>query len=125
MDYDDMSTFIGHLRTSAADLDSTAFADRLRAVSARAGHDCLRIAFSLTALVLRGWLKFYHRLEITGRENLPKEGSFVMVANHASHLDTLCLLAAITLRKLHRAFPAAAQDYFLSASRGWRWQRWW
>src|SRR5436190_1660746 len=28
------------------------------------------------------------------------------------HLDTLCLLAALPLRKLHRAFPAAAQDYF-------------
>jgi 1-acyl-sn-glycerol-3-phosphate acyltransferase len=35
-----------------------------------------------------------------------------MVANHGSHLDTLCLLAALPLRKLHRSFPAAAQDYF-------------
>ncbi len=69
----------------------------------------LRSAF---ALVLRSWLKLYHRLEITGREHLPKEGSFIMAANHASHLDTLCLLAALPLRKLHRAFPAAAQDYF-------------
>jgi 1-acyl-sn-glycerol-3-phosphate acyltransferase len=67
---------------------------------------------SAVALVLRNWLKFYHRLEITGREDLPKEGSFIMAANHASHLDTLCLLAALPLRKLHRAFPAAAQDYF-------------
>jgi 1-acyl-sn-glycerol-3-phosphate acyltransferase len=67
---------------------------------------------STAALALRSWLKFYHRLEIMGRENLPKEGSFIMVANHASHLDTLCLLATLPLRKLHRAFPAAAQDYF-------------
>jgi 1-acyl-sn-glycerol-3-phosphate acyltransferase len=61
---------------------------------------------------VRCWLRLYHRLEIVGRENLPMEGSFVLVANHASHLDTLCLLAALPLRKLHRAFPAAAQDYF-------------
>jgi 1-acyl-sn-glycerol-3-phosphate acyltransferase len=67
---------------------------------------------STVALVLRSWLKFYHRFEITGREHLPKEGSYIMAANHASHLDTLCLLAALPLRKLHRAFPAAAQDYF-------------
>ncbi len=67
---------------------------------------------SAAALLLRGWLRVYHRLEVTGQENLPGEGSFVMVANHSSHLDTLCLLAALPLRKLHRAFPAAAQDYF-------------
>jgi 1-acyl-sn-glycerol-3-phosphate acyltransferase len=67
---------------------------------------------SLAALVLRGWLRLYHRLEIAGRERLPDGGSFVLVANHASHLDALCLLAALPLRALHRAFPAAAEDYF-------------
>ncbi len=67
---------------------------------------------SLIALLLRGWLRLFHRLEIIGREHLPARGSFVLVANHASHLDTLCLLAAMPLRRLHRAFPAAARDYF-------------
>ncbi len=67
---------------------------------------------SLAALALRGWLRLYHRLQIAGREHLPASGSFVMVANHASHLDALCLLAALPLRQLHRAFPAAARDYF-------------
>jgi 1-acyl-sn-glycerol-3-phosphate acyltransferase len=67
---------------------------------------------SLAALTSRGWLKLYHRLEIVGSEHLPATGSFVMVANHSSHLDVLCLLAALPLRKLHRAFPAAARDYF-------------
>jgi len=67
---------------------------------------------SVAALLLRGWLRVYHRLRITGVNQLPVDGSFIMVANHGSHLDTLCLLAALPLRKLHRAFPAAAQDYF-------------
>ncbi|MBI4583027.1 MAG: 1-acyl-sn-glycerol-3-phosphate acyltransferase [Planctomycetes bacterium] len=67
---------------------------------------------SVLALAIRAWLRVYHRLEISGRENLPREGSFVLVANHTSHLDTLCLLAALPLQKLHRAFPAAAADYF-------------
>lgn len=67
---------------------------------------------SAAALMLRGWLRLYHRFTITGAENLPATGSFILVANHASHLDTLCLLSALPLRKLHRAFPAAAKDYF-------------
>ncbi len=67
---------------------------------------------SLAAVVLRFWLRVYHGLTIVGRHNLPVDRSFVLVANHASHLDTLCLLAALPLGRLHRAFPAAAQDYF-------------
>jgi 1-acyl-sn-glycerol-3-phosphate acyltransferase len=65
------------------------------------------------AVVVRAWLRVYHRLSIHGIHNVPRCGtSFVMVANHASHLDTLCLLAALPLRKLHRAYAAAAADYF-------------
>jgi 1-acyl-sn-glycerol-3-phosphate acyltransferase len=67
---------------------------------------------SLCALSIRAWLKIYHRFTIHGREYLPFDRSFVLVANHSSHLDTLCLLASLPLGKLHRAFPAAAADYF-------------
>lgn len=67
---------------------------------------------SLSALTLRGWLRTYHRFAIDGRENLPLDESFIMVCNHASHLDALCLLSALPLKKLHRAFPIAARDYF-------------
>jgi 1-acyl-sn-glycerol-3-phosphate acyltransferase len=64
------------------------------------------------ALVCRTWLHGYHRLEVSGVEHLPAEGSFVMVANHASHLDVLCLLAALPMGRIHRTFPAAAKEYF-------------
>jgi 1-acyl-sn-glycerol-3-phosphate acyltransferase len=67
---------------------------------------------SLTAMMLRGWLRLYHRFTIVGEENLPLDRSFVLIANHASHLDTLCLLSALPIHRLHRAFPAAAKDYF-------------
>src|SRR5687768_5303317 len=45
------------------------------------------------ALAVRGVLRSYNRLTIVGRENLPADGPFVLVANHSSHLDVLCLLA--------------------------------
>ena len=70
---------------------------------------------SIAALIIRAWLRAYHRFEIVGNEHLRINRSFVMVANHSSHLDTLCLLAALPLRKLHRAFPAAAADYFFES----------
>ena len=95
---------------SAADLDQP-FIERLRHFP-REPDMLVYGVRSLAALALRGWLSVYHRLEIVGRENLPANGSFVLVANHTSHLDTLCLLAALPLRQLHRAFPAAARDYF-------------
>jgi 1-acyl-sn-glycerol-3-phosphate acyltransferase len=67
---------------------------------------------SSLALIIRVLLRIYNRFEIVGHENLRTNRSVVIVANHCSHLDTLCLLAALPLRKLHRAFPAAASDYF-------------
>lgn len=70
---------------------------------------------SIAALVLRGWLRVYHRLSVTGTEHLPETGSFILVCNHTSHLDTLCMLAAVPLRRIHRTFPAAAADYFFSS----------
>lgn len=72
------------------------------------------LARSIANLAIRFVLRIWNRLEITGRENLPREGSFVMVANHASHLDAVSLQAALPLRMIHRAFPAAAADYFFT-----------
>lgn len=72
-------------------------------------------ARSAAALLLRAWLRTYHRMRIIGRENLPAEGSFILIANHASHLDALALTASIPLKQLHRTFPAAAADYFFSS----------
>jgi 1-acyl-sn-glycerol-3-phosphate acyltransferase len=70
---------------------------------------------SLGALIIRGLLHIYNHFEIIGHQNLRTNRSLVIVANHCSHLDTLCLLAALPLRKLHRAFPAAASDYFFQS----------
>ena len=70
---------------------------------------------SLGALIIRELLHIYNHFEIIGHQNLRTNRSLVIVANHCSHIDTLCLLAALPLRKLHRAFPAAASDYFFQS----------
>src|SRR3982750_3917646 len=62
-------------------------------------------ARSASAVLCRAWLKMYHRLEIVGPENLPDEGPFVLLSNHTSHLDALCLLAALPIRRLHSTYP--------------------
>jgi 1-acyl-sn-glycerol-3-phosphate acyltransferase len=98
---------------SAEDLDQ-AMVERLRRFPRE--PDMLVYGLrSLAALTMRGWLRLYHRLEVHGRELLPPERSCVLVANHGSHLDTLCLLAALPMSRRHRAFPAAAADYFFQS----------
>jgi 1-acyl-sn-glycerol-3-phosphate acyltransferase len=96
--------------------DPAAYIDETQLERLRASPRVLRILVagvrSLAAVVVRGWLHVYHRLTIVGGENLPTDRSFVLVANHASHLDTLCLLSMLPIGRLHRAFPAAAEDYF-------------
>jgi len=73
---------------------------------------------SMTAVALRFWLHAYHGLTIVGRRNLPVDRSFLLVANHTRHLDTLCLLRAMPIDRLHQVFPVAASDYFcVSAAR--------
>lgn len=70
---------------------------------------------SVAAVFLRAWMRIYHRMQIDGHENLPATGSFVLVCNHTSHLDTLCMLCSVPLKQVHRTFPAAAADYFFSS----------
>jgi 1-acyl-sn-glycerol-3-phosphate acyltransferase len=59
----------------------------------------------------RVYLRLYHQLEIDGRENLPVP-PFVMIANHASHLDAIVLAAVLPRRWLGHVFPIAAGDTF-------------
>lgn len=61
---------------------------------------------------VRLYLGGYHRLRISGRENLPTQAPFVMIANHTSHLDALTLAAALPWRLRRSAFPIAAGDVF-------------
>lgn len=78
-----------------------------------------REAGLIGALTQAGWramitayLRGYHRLHVSGREHLPAAAPFMMIANHASHLDVLTLGAALPWRLRRSAFPIAAGDVF-------------
>lgn len=68
----------------------------------------------LATLVLRTYLRLYHRLEVQGREHLPAREPFVLIANHSSHLDALVLAAALPLSVRKHTHPVAAGDVFFS-----------
>ncbi len=87
------------------------FLDRLRRCP-REPDPFVYAARSVAAIAIRAALRIYNRLEIVGREHLPTDRSFVMVSNHASHMDTVALLSALPLRLLHHTYPLAARDYF-------------
>jgi 1-acyl-sn-glycerol-3-phosphate acyltransferase len=61
---------------------------------------------------VRIYLKFYHRLEAEGRENLPGDRPFVLIANHASHLDAIVMASLLPWRIRKHMYPLAAGDVF-------------
>lgn len=60
------------------------------------------------------YLRTVHRFRVVGR--LPDEPPFVLVANHASHLDALALAAPLPGRIRDRVFPLAAGDTFFESA---------
>ncbi len=63
-------------------------------------------------MLVRTYLRTAHRLIVIGRERLPTTGSFVVVANHSSHLDALVLASQLSRSMRDHVFPIAAGDTF-------------
>lgn len=64
---------------------------------------------------VKAYLKACHRLEVRGREHLPRRLPFVMVSNHASHLDALILGSVLPWHFRERVHPLAAGDTFFES----------
>lgn len=62
--------------------------------------------------LMRTYLRLYHRLAIHGRQHIPADPPYVLVANHTSHLDALVLASILPGRLRDRVFPLAAGDFF-------------
>ncbi|MBL8839468.1 MAG: 1-acyl-sn-glycerol-3-phosphate acyltransferase [Alphaproteobacteria bacterium] len=97
----------------AADLGLTP-AQRLRSLQREAGLPGA-IGQALWWNAMRLYAAAVHRVRVEGREHLPAEPPFVLVANHASHLDTIVLMTSLTRAQSRRAFPLAAGDTFFDA----------
>lgn len=68
------------------------------------------------AAVLRPLFALVGPLEVYGREHLDAlTGPVVFAANHASHIDTLAVLAALPAERRKSLRIAAAEDYFYSS----------
>jgi 1-acyl-sn-glycerol-3-phosphate acyltransferase len=68
---------------------------------------------SFMRFVLGPAMNFYTARRATGREKLAGlKGPVILVANHASHMDTPVILAALPRKLRKRTAVAAAADYF-------------
>lgn len=84
-----------------------------RARSLRREHGLLETIPTLGwRLFLRVYCQLYHRLRVVGRAHLPAQPPFLLVGNHASHLDALVLSSLLPLALADRTFPIAAGDVF-------------
>ena len=63
--------------------------------------------------------RFYCPLEVSGRGNLP-DGPFILCSNHASHMDSIVLMAASS-HGFDRFGLLAASDYFFRSALVYRW----
>lgn len=72
-------------------------------------------AHILACHALAAYLRAYHRLRVEGRQHVPAKPPFVVVANHASHLDALVLAAALPRRVRACTYPISAGDVFFES----------
>lgn len=67
--------------------------------------------FLLFSLLIKPFVLIILGIRTRGKENLP-EGQFILISNHASHIDTLVLLCMFPVRKILEIRPVAAADYW-------------
>lgn len=64
--------------------------------------------------LFRAFVSVYLRPRVSGVENLPSSGAWILASNHSSHADTAVIFTAIPRRMTTRLVAVAAHDYFFS-----------
>lgn len=85
--------------------------ERFRSVSREPGL-VSSTGHALAGLGLSSYFRGYHRMRVEGRSRFPAKPPFVVIANHASHLDALVLAAALPRPVRRTTYPIAAGDVF-------------
>jgi len=65
-----------------------------------------------TVIILKFFFKTYLKVKVRGGRNIPRQGSFIIAANHCSHLDFPILFSSLPLGKTVDVVAPAAADYF-------------
>jgi long-chain acyl-CoA synthetase len=77
-------------------------------------------AATFTAMKLcYGLARLMFRFRVTGRENLPRQGPFLLCPNHQSYMDPFLLVSALPFHVFRNAFFVGASEYFATPLRRW------
>lgn len=74
----------------------------------------LKLSHNLAYFIFKGLFKLYFNKSVSGVENVPSRGSFIIAANHTSLLDFPLLLTSLPFNIMKNVFAPAAKDYFYS-----------
>jgi long-chain acyl-CoA synthetase len=80
-------------------------------------HSLVQGCLFVGARLLRAVASVLLGLRITGEENFPREGTFVLSPNHQSFLDMFLLAGALPWRVFRRMFFVGASEYYATALR--------
>lgn len=73
-------------------------------------HPIARIG--LITRLFMAFVRFYCRIRVEGLEHVPPDGPFILAANHASHVDTAAVFAALPPEMRRCVVAVAAKEYF-------------
>ena len=75
-----------------------------------------RAILRMSFLALKNFSRTYFDLKLENEKGIPESGAYIIAANHASHLDTIAMISALTqalgVRKSRRLHIIGARDYF-------------
>ena len=64
------------------------------------------------SVIWRSFLRLIIGVKYVNSGVLKTQKQYILIANHNSHLDSLAIMSAMPLSKVHKLHPIAAEDFF-------------